>query len=437
MNTTLMARSTVAPLLAAALLALTAGTALAADVVVVDPGGSNGKQVLQSAINAASDGDVLILLPGGYDFPAGALEIDGKGLVVLAERDTTPPLLDAVHIRNVPEGSTVLLRGLEIREAVPGTSVEARLRIENCQGAIWIEDCAVAGSRGDGDAFTGLIWPGREAAAISDSASVALLRCTIRGGDGHDHEASEGEPILWATGGGNAVTALRSRVVLHDSVLQGGHGGDGAAFFLWPGGGARGLDAEQCQLIVSGGALIGGDEGEDNDIGILGTSGHGLYMILPLTPPWLRDTALAAGATSGLGYSGVPVFPPAGSAVYLPAAARSLRVETPVREGESFVVTAGGLQNDLVSLYVSLQGDWLPVLAGQGALLTSTSNILGPVALHTIRSPSGTMNLDFVAPHLPPALGDGTTVLLQGLFAGNDGLTLGGATSLVWIDGSL
>jgi hypothetical protein len=419
------------------LLSCALSTPARADVTVVDPGGGNGKQVLQSAINAAFDGDILILLPGGYDFPAGALEIDGKGLTILAERDTTPPLLDAVRIRNVPAGSTVMLRGLEIREAAPGAAVAARLVIENCQGTVWIEDCAVAGNPGDADQLTSVFWPGRTAVAMTDADSVTLLRCTLTGGDGHGYEVSGDGGALWASSGGNAVTALRSKLTLHDSQLQGGHGGDGPAFFLWPGGGGRGLDAESCDLIVSGGALIGGDEGDENDIGILGTSGHGLYTILAVTDPWLRDTTLQPGATSGLGYPGVPVWPPSAVTVDLPAAARSLRVDSPVRAGEGFIVEAKGLQGDLVSLYVSLQTDRLPLLHGQGVLLTSTSNILGPIALHTIRNPDGNMPLDFVAPHVPPAMGEGTTIYLQGLFASVDGLTLGGATSLVWIDASL
>ena len=48
-------------------------------------------------------------------------------------------------------------------------------------------------------------------------------------------------------------------------------------------------------------------------------------------------------------------------------------------------------------------------------------------------SPASVLKLRFKGPHLPLAAGEGSTLILQGVFAGHDGMTLGSGTALIWL----
>ena len=109
-------------------LALLVGVAAGAraDVVAVPAGIGN----LQAAIDAAADGDVLLLAGGFHGID---VVIDGKALT-LATDDVVQAAMAQLTVRNLPAGSRVLLRGL----LVTGTSLgaQAGLTVEQCADSV-------------------------------------------------------------------------------------------------------------------------------------------------------------------------------------------------------------------------------------------------------------------------------------------------------------
>jgi hypothetical protein len=128
---------------------------------------------------------------------------------------------------------------------------------------------------------------------------------------------------------------------------------------------------------------------------------------------------------------------PQGWTETLPAAARSCSVPSPVRSGETAVLEVKGQFQDVVLLIGSPANMFFkfkPAL--QGAIAFSAGDA-EPAPLLLITDPSGELRVPFHLPPLPEIYDGAITLLLQGVFANADGLTLGAPTSLVWIDSTL
>ena len=79
------------------------------DVVIL---GSNGfvDSNLQAAVDAASDGDTLLISGSNY----GSFDIDGKGLTLLAAPNTTPVIDGQVRIINIPQNASARVDSLRV-----------------------------------------------------------------------------------------------------------------------------------------------------------------------------------------------------------------------------------------------------------------------------------------------------------------------------------
>lgn len=117
---------------------------VAARTWIVDGAGGAGSdfRTIQAAVNAASDGDAILIRGGSYQ---EQVLIDGKGLRLVALAGVTQwgtvqvtpaPLL---HIVNLPAQSEMHLRGLS--QLRISRILGAGLRLENNAGRIWVEDC--------------------------------------------------------------------------------------------------------------------------------------------------------------------------------------------------------------------------------------------------------------------------------------------------------
>jgi hypothetical protein len=428
--------------LSPALLVLLAGTARA-DVLVVDPGGGPGHDLLEAAVAAAQDGDIVLLKAGDYT-PQHVLDcalvISRKGITLTADLGLQPVLTSHIRVSDVPAGSTCVLRGLAPQDNLPpcGSYVdEGALEIWDCAGSVWVEDCVL---RGASVWYLGT-WVASRGADVRHSAQVVFRGCEISGGDGPDESGSG-----FVTPGGHGARGLQafaSRVAVHGSVLRGGHGGaSGAGSTHANGNGGDAVLLEQSEGWFTGCTLAGGDDGDGDAASPGGLAGHAL-VVWGGTPgsavAWLRDNELSAGAV--VGAAGQPTLPihlllPYSQVHLLDAAARSFAAPAPLREGQSSAVQVNGLPGDLVGFLASVTPAWVPLPGRQGVLLADATALLGVelFLLGLIADPSGALSVPFGMPALPPSIPGGIAFLAQGVFLGADGLTLGSATQLVWID---
>jgi hypothetical protein len=224
-----------------ALVALASSTS-AQDLWILDASGGPGADftALSDAIAGAGEGDVILIRPGSYSEGT----IDGKGLVLLGDGTGTVSI-HALTVTNLGPGGRLIARGLH----VSGWTI-----LQDCAGSVWLED-----STFDVPPF---LFGGIHIERCDD---VVLSRCATF-------------PIYPVSGSG--ARATESTVVVHDSILRGGHGIEGDDFFgISPGDGGHGIALQDSTLVVAGSELIGGTGGAASCIfcGPPGKSGDGIH----------------------------------------------------------------------------------------------------------------------------------------------------------------
>jgi len=423
-----MRRALVRPLGILALL-LAAAAAARADVVVVDPAGGPGGALLQGAINAAHDGDILLLRSG--DYTDADITVSGKLLSLVADPPGAQATLRRLFV-TLPFalGETVLLRGLGIQAppvttTAPGNGLQVMGQIGNTP-AVWLEDCTVTASLQDLDGPGGLPTTASSAIFLGLLSSGVVVRCSGTGADGHD--AVPGDV---ATGGGDGLQAIISSVAVFEGSFTGGAGGDGLGDGVISTDGGDGAMFVGSSSVV-GSTLRGGDEGADNPASTkpgagLNLSGHGS----------LRDADVQAGSVVGLGTASPPiVMDPLAVLTTYPAAARTLEVPSPRREGQSSTLSLHGVVGDAAWVYVGADSRLTSVPAKQGVFLLDAV-LPSPVFAGPITDPGGALQLAFQMPSLPPGM-DGSIVFLQAAMApAAGGVVTGSGSALLWLDGTL
>jgi hypothetical protein len=144
-------------------------------VQIVDKPGLGIFPTIQSAIDAASDGDVLVVAKGTYS----GFTVDGKGLWVLAFPPSAPQstVNGTVTVRNVPAGSTLVIAGLKITGATSFTASNPGYRMDNCPGSVVLRQCIIKG--GTLNAMGFFKPPAPPGARITNCQRVFLVGCAI------------------------------------------------------------------------------------------------------------------------------------------------------------------------------------------------------------------------------------------------------------------
>lgn len=384
----------------------------------------------QSAVDAASDGDLIYVTGGAY----AALSIDGKsvtlqatGIATIASLGFFNPEEPAVSVSNLSADQTVYLRGFQIEQL--GYYAGYSVLLSNNEGAIVLEDCQVAGA-------------GRPLEA-RNCQSLTLANCQV------DAPRSWVEIVSGIFLGSlfyNGIGALNSNLFFYDCTI---HGGDGLAAgeqFLGPEfasvNSGNGVSLSGSVLFANGCTFVGGT-GPDSFKPFCsnGSSGGAGVLIDSASHADLLD-CVTVGGTGGAGAcdgppgsdgSGVQALL-GGSFSELAGTARRGSLAVSANSGGPFQVELQGAPGDLVFAAIS-SGFKAPVGLPGGTNFVHVEAPFELLPLGVLLS-SGEQTLDLFAPELSVGT-SAQAFATQFVFLDEAGFHEGGPTQLVVLSGGL
>ena len=228
--------------------------ACTASTWVVDASGSGDFTDLQAAVDAAQDGDVLLVQAGTY----GAFTMS-KALTVLGPAAGPRPLV--LGHSHVLGAQRFAFGGLELErltvEDVPGHGeIDACTIHSPTQWGVGIFDCdRIQVERSTVEADTTYYSLGQGAALYVERSGVTVVASTLIGPDSAAGEAEY-------TNGGDGLFALDSEVRVVNSDALGGYGGSYQGLFSFCEGGGSAFHADGGSMALQGiGHLAAGNLG--------------------------------------------------------------------------------------------------------------------------------------------------------------------------------
>ena len=314
-----------------------------ADVRVVSPQGPFTQ--IQDAVNAANDGDLVLVKPSQSSY-AGFL-VQAKSLAIVADLGfPAVNVLGTVTVSDLSAAQTVSLIGLHVTGGpVAGANVHFGLYSSNNLGSVRCQGCAFGA-----DSPTTYPVNGYDGVRIEDSSDVSLTACTVWGGVS---AADPWTPFL-DTVGGAGVDCQSSTLTLCDSAIHGGAGGD--SFLFQSGDGGPGLASANSTIFTSNSTLEGGAGGDGWATGpVPGDGGAGVFIDASSTSTVRVLKCNLAGGQNGdsSGQTG-PAY--VGVVDFLTGAARTLSVAVnPLRELHLVSLSFHGAPGEQVFLLVGEQ----------------------------------------------------------------------------------
>ncbi len=410
-----------------------------ADVLVVNAAGGADFTAIQTAIDAAVDGDTILVESGSY----AGFTIDGKGLVVVEDTSANVQIQSTIVVRNVPLAGRVVLNGLKVKAPTTSSATSFGLHAQNNAGAIRLHACDIAGGDGANGApncsTTLHASPGSTGLQLENSPDVAFTECYAWGGKGGNH----GCPIAENPGaGGDAVVCQSSRVVAYMSEFfagDAGSGGDGPA----SGGDAVQLDVGSGAFVA--GSLVLGGHGSNPTFdlpscGPAGSGGAGLHWVGAPSFLWRLGGLLdggAGGSTPGCSNQGMqgPAALGIGAPFTFVVSPLALQIQSVAREGQTIAITFVGDPGDRVGLIESDDTAFLGVAAWRGFLIVDDSAGPKRSLKFGVIPPSGTLTRSFHVPMLPSGV-ESNVRYLQAYRTAVSGTTLGSFVPMVVLDSS-
>lgn len=343
-----MSRSQLALRLGALALAPLFATPAFADVFVVAADGTGDFLDIQPAVDAATDGDTLLVLPGSYS----SFDVASRSLTVTAEIATLATVTGTVRVRSLAPDQTVILTGLEVTGGFTGPlGLGWGLRLQNNQGTFVAQDCVFRADPALQPPASTLV-SGRHGVAISNSASCAFVRCELSGGPGREiYNCCD-----YGTSGGDGLNSEGGGILtLFECALAGFDG----SYSGWGGPGGHGLRIVSGELHVSASTLTGGDGGYGDDF-IFGPGGDGgSALVLPSSATaFLRENDYVPGEVGG-SFLGSPGGQPGGTIVgngvanQLPGTHRRVDGQNVAWSGSDYRLRVMGEPGDSVRLAFS------------------------------------------------------------------------------------
>jgi hypothetical protein len=320
-------------------------------VLVVDSVAAPGVDytTLQDAIDAADEGDTLLVRGGDY----AAFKLSSKSLSIVADAGQIVRITGSTIVEFLGPSQSCVCLGVEFI----GDLFLAFNAFQN-QGTIWLENCKfrLDGSPGLG-IFVGV--------SIQDSASVTLVHCDVRG---------------WAGGPGLSAwlsgPSAACRVFGFETCISGGDGLVYGPSNPWsPGSGGTGVGVSNAEFYASGCSISGGNgsQGVPTSGGACaqGSGGDGLFMTGSAAKLRLLETTLAGGAGSTAcgaePVNGKSIESFGGVAEFLAGSAHGMTSAAPVREGQAIQATFNGVAGECVFVAYAatdMPGSYEPALAG-------------------------------------------------------------------------
>lgn len=387
-------------LLSLVMIAITSAPAFAGHVRILNAAGDRSFLEIQSAIDAADDGDVLLVADGSYS----SFIVDGKSLAILGVPGSTAVVHGEVQVRNVA-GNAVLCR-------LTFAGGYLTMYVTNCAGHVWFRDCVMS------PPVYGNI--GRPGAWVYNCAHVVFSASTLIGGDGGDNFQSYHDG--WS--GGDGLFTSQSSVALYDCTLRGGRGGTGDEN---GGPGGAGCTNYGPWVFTSRCNLQGGDGGNPT-YGGCGPGGHGISSESPASTYALDDQI-----SGGLSNCGSSHASPTFGNVQTLSGARSVQADFVHSDQSPWTVHAEGTPGDSVYLMEGLAPELRLALAFLGVRLVPSPVPLSIAPLGVIPA-TGFIDVDVALGDLPASEAS-RRLFLQGLFVDTQGhVRLSGPLPLVLLN---
>ena len=219
---------------------------------------------IQSAIDASSDGDAILVRAGTHF----GFSLDARGVTIIGEPDVTH-ITSTVWIENLAAGQVVVLSNLTV--APP---ILEPLRAESNLGSIRLQSCRFEGTYYRWTGALGLV-DGELGVDIQDCVDVCLVDCHVEGGPGAWIETCDFG--CWWDGYDGRVGAFiaDSTVSLYDCTVLGGAGGQEPKLDFGGTDGGAGVEIQGSFLQISGTSIKGGRGGYADTPGTFGIGGDG------------------------------------------------------------------------------------------------------------------------------------------------------------------
>ncbi|MBK6941570.1 MAG: hypothetical protein IPH13_15440 [Planctomycetes bacterium] len=409
-----------------ALLAPTLNVADAA-VIVVDAAGGGDHTSINAAIVAAANGDIVHVKSGDYRLiDLFGVLVDGKSIVLVGAQ-TPAPLITGIEVKNVPAGSTQIVRNFSMVPS-PFVATLGGLKCSQNSGAVLVENCSVVGPDGS-VGFAGIVVDASPAVLVSNSAFVAITRCSISAGKGVD--AVGGINQHGSSGGGDGLFVSQSNLTAFDSVVNGGAGGDGP-----PASSASNRGGHGC-LLVSGSArwhgvsVRGGMGGNalSSDLASCGAGGDGLVVPAGASAESFASSFIGGdGGWTTVGTQAAfgtdeNLWGPASHVVIAYTTKRTFRISTPTTELLPVFVFADGVPNDLVYVLLAFKAGHF-VAGGTIGWLATAPPYFGPFVFGSVPA-SGTLAFSAAAPMLSSPSVEGEAFVFEPIFVNSTEAVVG------------
>ena len=416
-------RSTRRPLTLPLALAI-AAVSIHADVIVVDAANGAGSDFtdIGIAVNAAREGDTILVRDGLYSW----LSIVGKSVTVLAD-GADVRLQGNLFVGDLAFGQQVLVRGVQA----------SALFVEDCEGAVWFDTVDNLPSK--------TVYPSTSCFAIaaagarvSRSERVTFTSCTLGGG-------TAGGGAGWQPAvPGDGAYLYQSTAQFLDCRLTGGEGTLDIDNTIWgPGVGGAGLKLWDSTATTIGCTITGGGGGVSASavctnskaaggpgVCFYNASGGVIRSAASTATGGARDLSLLCG--SGTYGPAGPAISGAGTIVPLPGFARHLRMNSPVRGGQTLTFEVEGQPGELPILITSLVHEPVPFLGGSLLLQLPPEEIY---VLGTLPA-NGQATLSLPVQDVGLAIG-AIPLYAQAAFLDTSSMVwIGGASSTVLVDSS-